>query len=272
MRCQEPELSNFVKFVTATCMIASAILFASSVSSCTTLGKLIGIDYGCKDFAELARSVAVQEGEDPKEAERVAMELCQEAQTNPEFVKIAIQKMRGVQSGGSWRDAIMEAAAEVGIEMPDIAEPTEPEAPDVTPPPVPEGFPTELNTNSRDGDPRKLEETIYAELRISGKYIQILTKDSRKWRTVNTEGGVNANIWVMAERNGKWFATTWEWMRPGSWSKPWNKCRPDHAKSSVMPSNYSIQNGDYIFASTIVRHPRHRNGSERTNLMKVSGL
>jgi len=159
-------------------------------------------------------------------------------------------------------------------EVPPMKPPVEPPKPEPEPePPVPDDslFPKDLKTNSRDGDPRRLEETITeARLSWNGRYFTIHTPYDRKWKAVNTEGGVNANVWVMATRNGETFATTWEWMRPGSWSKDGSKCRPDHAKSSVMPNDFRLKAGDYLFASTIVRHPKHKNGSERTNLLRVS--
>jgi len=80
---------------------------------------------------------------------------------------------------------------------------------------------------------------------------------------------VNANPWVVAEINGKWYAGTWEWMRFGQTVKN-RVINGGHVKRSPMDGDWEPERGQRIgiFVSGLIRG-RTRNVSERTELFWV---
>ena len=200
--------AKFVELSAHALLLAGFVVFAVS---CQTIKNLTGISYGCSDFAELATSVATQEGEDPEEAKRVAEAFCKEAQQNPEFFALAVKKLREVQEGESWRDAINEAAEELGIEMPDLT----PEPPEVEEPEVPElDFRFE---GPREGDPQNAQVIGTIEgLSFNGRSIAWASDDRNpNWKGKHI-GHAFVNTVCYLEQGGK--ATKFEWCRKEQFS------------------------------------------------------
>jgi hypothetical protein len=80
---------------------------------------------------------------------------------------------------------------------------------------------------------------------------------------------VNANPWVIAEIDGKWYAGTWEWMRTGQTVKN-NVVRGDHVKRAPMSGDWKPQSGQRygLMVSGLIRG-QTRNVSERSKVVWV---
>jgi hypothetical protein len=81
---------------------------------------------------------------------------------------------------------------------------------------------------------------------------------------------VNANPWVIAEINGKWYAGTWEWLRTGQTVKN-NVVRGDHVKRAPMSGDWKPSSGQRIglMVSGLIRG-QTRNVSERSNVVWIT--
>lgn len=94
---------------------------------------------------------------------------------------------------------------------------------------------------------------------------------ARVWPGRDEAGtSVNANPWVIAEVDGRWYAGTWEWMRTGQTMKN-NVVRGDHVKRAPLSGNWKPQSGDRVglFVSGLIRGST-RNVSERSNVVWVT--
>ena len=83
---------------------------------------------------------------------------------------------------------------------------------------------------------------------------------------VNNGTSVNANPWVIVERDGKWYAATHEWLRTGSkHCKPTKTVCGDHIKVAPLDT-WKPHMGERIgfMVSGLARTPQMRNVEERT--------
>ena len=86
--------------------------------------------------------------------------------------------------------------------------------------------------------------------------------------TARDGGPVNANPWVLVEKDGKVYAMTFEWLRNGQRAKPMSTVNWAHVKRREFPEPWKPQSGDRVgfMVSGLIRSSS-RNVSERTNLV-----
>ncbi len=84
---------------------------------------------------------------------------------------------------------------------------------------------------------------------------------------------VVANAWVFAQDGGRWYAGTFEWMRPGQTCKAMSavdgnhvKVRPFDEASGWRPASGVVL---YFMVSGLIRNPSYRNVMERSNIVRV---
>ena len=106
---------------------------------------------------------------------------------------------------------------------------------------------------------------------FSGGNVNVPFDRTSVWPTKNADGPVNANVWAIVNVNGKWYAATWEWLRPKGTSKSMKKLlktggEGDHFK--VAPLNaWKPKSGEKIglMVSGLARG-KDRNVQERSNV------
>ncbi len=83
--------------------------------------------------------------------------------------------------------------------------------------------------------------------------------------TKNVE--VNANGWIFAYHNGKWYGATWEWWAPNTTCKPMHEMAPRKAPplNTWEPASGEVF---YVMMSGLARGSE-RNVSKRTNIVKI---
>ena len=112
---------------------------------------------------------------------------------------------------------------------------------------------------------------VTASLSVSvGNQIKLDYDKASVWPGRQEAGtNVNANPWVIAQVDGKWYAGTWEWMRTGQTVKN-NVIRGDHVKRAPLSGDWKPQSGERvgIFVSGLIRGST-RNVSERSNVVWV---
>jgi hypothetical protein len=106
---------------------------------------------------------------------------------------------------------------------------------------------------------------------ISGSNISLPFDKTDDWATYS-EGGtdVNANPWIFIPQDGTWYAATFEWFKPGNYTKPTYVVAGDHIKQfSVIPEDWSPTSGvEYGFmVSSIARGGASSGVQERTNIV-----
>jgi hypothetical protein len=81
---------------------------------------------------------------------------------------------------------------------------------------------------------------------------------------------LNANPWVIVNKDGTYYAATWEWMKQGQTSKFASAVNGDHIKRREL-DGWEPQPGEELqfFLSGLVRGPE-RTVSERSNVVKIT--
>ena len=105
---------------------------------------------------------------------------------------------------------------------------------------------------------------------VSGGSINLKYSKSKSWPSVSVLGAsVNANPWVFVNRDGTWYAATFEWLRPGQTSKPVGTVSGSHIKKSPL-NNFHPQSGEvYGFMVSGLARTKVRNVQERSNVVMV---
>lgn len=80
---------------------------------------------------------------------------------------------------------------------------------------------------------------------------------------------VNANPWIFVQQGGKWYAATWEWMRPGQTTKNRKSVKGDHIKKAPLQNFSPVSGQAYYFMVSGLARFSERNRQERTNIVKV---
>jgi len=103
---------------------------------------------------------------------------------------------------------------------------------------------------------------------VSGNSITLDYDKARVWPGRNTAGAsVNANPWILVNRNGTWYAATWEWLRVGQTSKSRAAVRGDHINVAPL-NNFVPRSGEtYGFMVSGLARSNVRNVLERTNVV-----
>ena len=111
---------------------------------------------------------------------------------------------------------------------------------------------------------------VTSSLRVSfsGNTINFPYSKSKTWPALD---GVNANPWVIAKIDGKWYAATFEWLRFGQTAKPKATVSGSHIKKSPMNGDWTPQSGQRvgIMVSGLAR-TQTRNVKERTDVVMVT--
>ena len=110
---------------------------------------------------------------------------------------------------------------------------------------------------------------------IGGGKIRMPFDKTGVWPSVGSnDGQVNANPWAIVKRDGKWYAGTWEWLRPNDPNKPMScldrsNGAGDHFKVSPLNS-WVAKSGEefYIMVSGPARDAK-RGAKERSDPVKV---
>jgi len=102
---------------------------------------------------------------------------------------------------------------------------------------------------------------------VSGANLHFPHTKAGQW-SVNGEG-LEGNPWVVVQSGGQWHAATFEWLRKGQTSKPWEKVNAGHIKVGAL-GGYQLQRGEdfYVFVSGRARGAE-RGTAERTAARKV---
>lgn len=137
-----------------------------------------------------------------------------------------------------------------------------------SPDPVPEGF---KGVVWLDTDITAWKETaILREVRVRGSTILLDYDKAKVWPTKVLLGGtkLNGNAWIFVKKDDKWYAGTWEWMRPGQTIKTKRAVSGGgHLRSSRF-SDWKPESGKWygFMVSGLVRSPK-RNVKERSNVV-----
>lgn len=101
----------------------------------------------------------------------------------------------------------------------------------------------------------------------SGSTVTLNYDKSKVWPDMG--GNINANVWIVIPLDGRYYAVTWEWLRPGQQSKAACAVSPSHFKNSKV-SNWYPKKGEtyHMMVSTPARGPQ-RTLNERSNLAPV---
>lgn len=104
-------------------------------------------------------------------------------------------------------------------------------------------------------------------VRISGGNIVLNYNKANVWPGVDTAGAtVNANPWILINRGGKWYAATFEWLRPGQTSKPIRTVNGDHIKASPLNDFVPVSGERYGFFVSGLARGNATNVKERSNI------
>ena len=105
---------------------------------------------------------------------------------------------------------------------------------------------------------------------VSGGQIVLKYDKAKVWPGVSAGGTIcNANPWVFVHRNGKWYAATFEWLRPGQTSKPVSTVNGDHIKKSPLENFNPVSGEVYGFMVSGLARDKTRNVRERSNVDMV---
>lgn len=101
---------------------------------------------------------------------------------------------------------------------------------------------------------------------VSGSSMILNYDKARVWPGVN---GSNANPWIFVQQDGRWYAATWEWLRPGQTSKAKGAVSGSHIKASPL-QNFTPRSGEtYGFMVSGLARSHLRNVQERSNVDMV---
>lgn len=102
---------------------------------------------------------------------------------------------------------------------------------------------------------------------VSGGMLHFPHTKAGKWQA-NGEG-LEGNPWVIVKAGGVWRAASFEWLRKGQTSKPWEKVRADHIKVGAF-DGYQLKRGEefYVIVAGLSRGSS-RGTMERTAARRV---
>jgi len=102
---------------------------------------------------------------------------------------------------------------------------------------------------------------------VSGSMLHFPHTKAGQWAA--NKSGLEGNPWVIVRVGGQWRAATFEWLRKGQTSKPWEKVRADHIKVSAF-GDYQLQRGEEFYVIVSGRARGAEIGTqERTAARKV---
>ena len=112
--------------------------------------------------------------------------------------------------------------------------------------------------------------TATLKVSVSGSSIDLNYSKATVWPAKKAVGVVvNANPWIFVQRNGTWYAATWEWLRPGQTKKARRSVAGDHIKRSPL-QNFSPRGGEtYGFMVSGLARDSTRNVKERSEIVMM---
>lgn len=141
----------------------------------------------------------------------------------------------------------------------------------VDPPPLPNPLPFELtevtwlHTNVSNW-----AETSTLTVGLSGSQIIVNYDKATVWPPITTPNGkLSANPWIFVLKDGKWYAATWEWLRPGQTVKSKAAVNGDHIKQSPLKTWSPVVGETYYFMVSGLCRDHRRNAQERTNIVPM---
>lgn len=143
-----------------------------------------------------------------------------------------------------------------------------------------------VDTSTNEDVPFKLSDVVWLDtdvsgwsetaklssVSISGSTISLPFDKTNTWSTVYYDGAdMNANPWIFIEKDGKWYASTWEWFKKGSYSKSTSAVAGDHMKKSEFSDSWKPTSGvRYGFMVSGLARLDKRNVSERSNIIMIT--
>lgn len=121
-----------------------------------------------------------------------------------------------------------------------------------------------------DTDVGEWEITSELSVSLSSKYITYDQDGTSKWPATYINGGnVSGNAWVFIYKDGLWYGSTAEWMRPGQTVKSRYHVNGAHMKKyNHFPSSWQPTPGvTYGFMVSGLVRSSHRNARERTQIV-----
>lgn len=119
-------------------------------------------------------------------------------------------------------------------------------------------------------------ETSKLQVELSANHIHLKFDKTNVWKTdtIRHNSGtknieVNANPWVFVELKGKWYAGTFEWMRPGGTTKGRYTVNGDHIKKPPLNDWSPIAGETYYFMVAGLTRGGPNGSHERTNIVGI---
>ncbi len=115
--------------------------------------------------------------------------------------------------------------------------------------------------------------TTIESVSFPGNLVSFPFDKARVWPTrtdMGTSTPVIGNVWVVFDYQGKRYAATWEWLRPGQTAKVASTLDGHHIGRAPIPSSWRPAPGERIWIM-VSSHARHKIGSvrERSGLAEV---
>ncbi|MBI4049336.1 MAG: hypothetical protein HY395_00765 [Candidatus Doudnabacteria bacterium] len=137
------------------------------------------------------------------------------------------------------------------------------------------GAPTTINESDiiwidRDVGGWAQTANLGVSLNLAGGQITLDSSKKNEWPAIRPdEDEVNANAWILVWRQGKWYAGTWEYMRPGQDTKSTQNLQNLGALKGEL-SNFIAQPGEtYGFMVSGLARNDLSNVEERSNIVMV---
>jgi hypothetical protein len=166
---------------------------------------------------------------------------------------------RMVHEGVHWFGGA--AARRIRVECDDPPPPQEPPVPDLS-------RVVWLHTNVS----RWRQNATLRSVRLDERNICLDYDASRRWPVRNPNGvEVVGNPWIFIWHDNRWYAGTWEWLRPGQTCKNRHAVAGSHIKRNPFGEHSGWQPSSghtYYFMVSGLARDRHRNAQERTNLVR----
>jgi len=130
--------------------------------------------------------------------------------------------------------------------------------------PIPLDQVTWLHTNVKDW-------AVTSELRsvnVDSSFIHLDHSKAAEWPGKNINGTELAgNPWIFIQKDGQWYAATWEWLRPGQTRKNRSAVNGDHIKQNPFWDWSPVAGETYGFMVSGLARDGNRNVKERSNIV-----
>ena len=112
------------------------------------------------------------------------------------------------------------------------------------------------------------KQTATLKVNVSGSRINLNYSKAKVWPAKKAVSVVvNANPWIFVQKNGVWYAATWEWLRPGQTTKSRRAVAGDHIKRSPLKNFKPVAGVTYGFMVSGLARDGTRNVKERSEIV-----